>query len=121
MVLPNKLRDNPRLLAAHWEEYTMTYDFSPLNNQSSIIPVLQTANTMANNLLGVFILVVVGLALFFTVRRYNTNRASFAAATFVTAILSIFFALMGLVTVYIPGAFIILLMLSVVFLYYQSN
>ena len=94
----------------------MVYNFSGMANQTSIVGALKAANGFTNNLLGIFMLAAVGLALFFTLRRENSNRVSFAAAMFAITILSALMGVLGLVSIYVPGACVVILILTGVFL-----
>jgi hypothetical protein len=81
----------------------MAYNLSVLDNSTGIVDVAKAAN----GLLGILIIVIICLAIYFGLRFENPKNA-FVAASFVAAILSILFRIIGLVNDYVPVVCILL-------------
>lgn len=75
-----------------------------------IIGWFQVANSWTGGLMGVMFLSIIALVLFFSFRQMNSNRVSIAATTFIIAILSFLFRLIGIVENDVIVVCVILLM-----------
>ena len=69
------------------------YNLSTLNAQDGLYGFLNAANTLSGGLFGTLILIVVYIIMVVSWRREDTKQ-SFAAASFVVALLSIFLRLL---------------------------
>jgi hypothetical protein len=85
----------------------MAYNLSVLDNSTGIVDVAKAANGFTGGLLGILIIVIICLAIYFGLRFENPKNA-FVAASFVAAILSILFRIIGLVNDYVPVVCILL-------------
>ena len=72
----------------------------PRPNPSSIIDLFIYANTVTSNAFGYLILIAVYIITFISLKNYPTERA-FASASFITAITSVFMAVLGLVPTFV--------------------
>ena len=78
---------------------TEPYNLTSLNNQDSIFGFMNAANDVSGGLFGNLILIVTFLIMVVAWRSYEPKR-SFAAASFITALISVFLRVMG----WIPDA-----------------
>jgi len=88
-------------------------------NDSSLVGMLQKINSFTDvgqgGVLGIFILMVVGGALFFIMRGYGNERA-FPVAALITALIGLFLRLLGLIGDTVFWICIALLVVGVAFL-----
>lgn len=97
----------------------MTYDMS-LVNGNGLIGLLQAANTYTGGLYGLFILVIIGGAVYFGLRggvKGEPSREALSAALFVTTITSVLMTLIGMLDTKYLGASVLLLIGAVVLLF----
>ena len=75
------------------------YNLTSLNNQNTLFGMMDAANDLSGHLFGNLILITVFVIMVFAWRTYEPKR-SFAAASFITAIFSVFLRIMN----WIPDA-----------------
>lgn len=88
----------------------MTYDISLLSNQTSILGLMQVANTYTGDLLGIFLVVIIGVALYLQLNTFAPQRQAIVGTLFVTMIIGLLLTIMGL----LPTAFFIVLVILLI-------
>lgn len=88
--------------------------YYPMPNASTPVEMMQYANSLTNELFGIFILVGLWWIIFISQKNYPTPRA-FATASFTSAIASYFLFLMDMVPVIAIFATTVMVIVSVFF------
>lgn len=91
---------------------------APVNNQT-IQDLLLTTNMYAEGFLGIAILLIVWSIIFFSLKAFSTEKA-IASASFITAILSIFLGVIGIVPGMVMWLCLIIATISGIVLYTQK-
>lgn len=88
-------------------------------NDSTFIGMLQKINSFTDvgqgGVMGIWIMIIVGGALFFMMRSYGNERA-FAVAAFITGLIGLFLRLLSLIGDQVFWVSIVLMIVGVIFL-----
>ena len=98
----------------------MTLPFAEPSNITSFLGLVQHANTITDNMLGVFLLFAIFMVTFIATKIYTDDRA-FATASFITFLMSIFFYYTGLVSPALPIVFMAIVVVAAGYLYFKSS
>ena len=83
------------------------YNLTEITSQDGLFGLMSGANTISNEQFGLFTLIVSFIIMVFAWRNYDT-KTSFAAASFITALLAIFLRILQWIPdQYMFGAFIL--------------
>lgn len=96
------------------------YNLSGLANKPTLYNLALEANSQAQGYIAVLILVVLFIIIFISLKNYETKR-SFAAASFICAIVSILFNWIGFISLYYTIVLIIMTAGAAVMLIFEDG
>ena len=88
-----------------------------LLQNATFLGIMQATNTYTSGLFGVFIIVAIGLAMYFGLQQIETQRNSVVGAMFAVFVVSFFLRLLNMINFLVFGAVIILTALAIAFLF----
>lgn len=92
-----------------------------INGSRGLVDLAQYGNTVTGNLFGLFLVIMIFLVFFITIRNRRPNEEAFVVAGFITALSSIFLYLMDLISESIVAGVLVIFFVSLLLLYIDKN
>lgn len=96
------------------------YNLTNLTGSGDILGLVQSANSLTDNLLGVSLLMVIWVVIFVALKNYFT-QAAMVTASFITMIVGILFFISGLVGQEIMIGVVVIFAISIIYSRVSNN